>query len=99
VIYSFGPHIKFGDQKFTNAYWGISPEQSARTGLDQYHADAGITAYGVGAFALMPLTKSVSVSLIAGYDRLAAPVANSPLVKERGSENQAIGGLFVSYGF
>ncbi len=99
IIYSFGPHIKFGDQKFTNAYWGISPEQSVRTGLDQYHADAGITAYGVNAFALMPLTKSVSVSLVAGFDRLAGPVVNSPLVKERGSANQAMGGLFVNYGF
>ncbi len=99
LIYSFGPHIKFGDQKFTNAYWGISPEQSARTGLEQYHAAAGITAYGINAFALMPLTKSVSVSLIAGFDRLPSPVANSPLVKVRGAENQAIGGLFVSYGF
>lgn len=99
VIYSVGPHIKFGDQKFTNAYWGISPEQSVRSGLDQYHADAGITAYGVSAFALMSLTKSVSVSLIAGFDRLAAPVVNSPLVKERGSAHQAMGGLFVGYGF
>jgi outer membrane protein len=99
IIYSFGPHIKFGDQKFTNAYWGISPEQSVRTGLDQYHADAGITAYGVNAFALMPLSKSISFSLIAGFDRLAGPVVNSPLVKERGSANQAMGGLFVNYGF
>ncbi len=99
VIYSFGPHIKFGDQKFTNAYWGISPEQSARTGLEQYHAAAGITAYGVNAFVLMPLTKAVSISAIAGFDRLAPVVADSPLVRVRGSVNQAMGGLFVNYGF
>jgi outer membrane scaffolding protein for murein synthesis (MipA/OmpV family) len=99
LIYSFGPHVKFGDQKYTNAYWGISPEQSSRTGLDQYHADAGVTAYGVNAFALIPLTKSVSVSAIAGFDRLARPATNSPLVRSRGTENQAITGLFVSYGF
>jgi outer membrane scaffolding protein for murein synthesis (MipA/OmpV family) len=99
LIYSFGPHIKFGDQKLVNAYWGISPEQSERTGLAQYHGDAGITAYGVTAFALMPLSKTASLSLIAGYDRLAPPVTNSPLVRERGSENQGICGLFVSYGF
>ena len=99
LIYSFGPHIKFGDQKYVNAYWGISPEQSARSGLDQYHAAAGIVAYGVNAFALLPLTQSVSISVIAGFDRLASPVADSPLVSVRGSENQAVGGLFISYGF
>jgi outer membrane protein len=99
LIYAFGPHIKFGDQKFVNAYWGISAEQSARTGLKQYNADAGITAYGVNAFALMPLSRAASLSVIAGYDRLAPPVTDSPLVRERGSANQAIGGLFFSYGF
>lgn len=99
LIYSFGPHIKFGDQKYTNAYWGISPEQSARTGLVQYHADAGVTAYGINAFALLPWTKSVSVTAIAGFDRLTPLVAHSPLVQVRGTENQAFGGMFVNYGF
>ena len=99
LIYSVGPHVKFGNQNYTNAYWGISPEQSVRGGLAPYHADGGITAYGVNAFAMVPWTKAVSFSVIAGFDRLAPPVANSPLVRVRGSENQALGGLFFSYGF
>ena len=99
LIYSFGPHIKFGDHAYTNAYWGVTPEQSARSGLEPYRVGEGITAYGANAFALYPLLKSVSVSIIAGFDRLAPPVANSPLVRIRGSSNQAIGGLLVSYEF
>ncbi|MDD2735811.1 MAG: MipA/OmpV family protein [Desulfuromonadaceae bacterium] len=99
LIYSVGPHVKFGDRTYTNAYWGISPEQSLRSGLERYHADGGITAYGVSAFALVPWTKTVSVSVVAGFDRLAPPVADSPLVRRRGAENQAFGGLFLSYGF
>ena len=99
LIYSVGPHVKFGDQNYTNAYWGITPEQSLRSGLEQYHADGGITAYGVNAFAMVPWTKAFSLSVIAGFDRLAPLVANSPLVRVRGSENQALGGLFLSYGF
>lgn len=99
LIYSVGPHVKFGDQKYTNAYWGISQEQSLRSGLARYHADGGITAYGVNAFAMVPWTKAVSFSAIGGFDRLAPPVADSPLVRIRGAENQAFGGLFLSYGF
>ena len=99
LIYSCGPHVKFGDGNYTNAYWGLSPEQSLRSGLAPYRADGGITAYGVNAFAMVPWTKAVSVSVIAGFDRLASPVANSPLVRARGSESQALGGLFLSYGF
>jgi outer membrane protein len=99
LIYSFGPHVKFGDQKYTNAYWGISPQQSLRSGLERYHADGGITAYGVNAFGLVPWTKAVSIFVIADFDRLAPPVADSPLVRVRGADNQFLGGLFLSYGF
>ncbi len=99
LIYSVGPHIKFGDQNYTNVYWGISPQQSLQSGLARYHADGGIIAYGVNAFAMVPWTKAVSFSVIAGFDRLASPVADSPLVRIRGAANQAFGGLFFSYGF
>lgn len=99
VIYSFGPHIKFGDQRYINSYWGITPEQSSATGLDVYHAAAGITSYGIGSIAMMPLTRSLAVTIIAGFDRLAHPVAASPLIKIHGTANQASGGLFVGYRF
>jgi outer membrane scaffolding protein for murein synthesis (MipA/OmpV family) len=99
LIYSFGPHIKFGDQRYLNAYWGITPEQSLRSGLESYSADAGLIAYGLNGFARLPLTGSFSASLLIGFDRLAPPVADSPLIRVRGAENQVMGGLFISYGF
>jgi outer membrane scaffolding protein for murein synthesis (MipA/OmpV family) len=99
LIYSFGPHIKFGDRNYTNAYWGVSPEQSTRSGLARYTADGGLTAYGINGFAMLPLMKSVSVSLISGFEHLAPPVTNSSLIRKRGSQNQALGGLLIAYEF
>ena len=99
LIYSLGPHIKFGDQRYINAYWGVNSQQSAHSGLDTYHADAGLIAYGINAFTRLPLTKALSVSLLAGVDRLAPLVADSPLIRVRGAENQIMGGIFISYGF
>lgn len=99
LIYSFGPHIKFGDQRYLNAYWGVDSQQSARSGLDTYYADAGLIAYGINAFTRLPLTKAWSVSFLAGVDRLAPPVADSPLIRVRGAGNQAMGGIFIGYGF
>lgn len=99
LIYAIGPHVKYGNAVYTNAYWGVTPEQSAHSGLEQYTADGGITAYGFGAFTMLPLTKSVSISFVAGFDRLAPPVTHSPLVRVRGSQNQAMSGLSISYGF
>ena len=99
LIYAFGPHIKFGDQRYLNAYWGITPEQSVRSGLETYSTDAGLISYGLNGFARLPLTGSFSASLLIGFDRLAPPVADSPLIRVRGAENQVMGGLFISYGF
>lgn len=99
LIYSFGPHVKFGDRTYTNAFWGVSPEQSVRSGLAPYNADGGLTAYGINGFAMLPLMKSVSVSLIAGFERLAPPVTSSSLIQNRGSQNQAVSGLSITYEF
>ena len=99
LAYAVGPHLKYGDSAYTNAYWGITPEQSDRSGLDQYHAGSGITSYGLNGFVMMPLTHGISLSLIGGYDRLAPVAADSPLVRIRGSADQAMGGVLVNYSF
>jgi outer membrane protein len=99
IIYSFGPRATFADSDYNNAYFGINQTQSTRSGLARYNADSGLVSYGVGAFALLPVTDSVSVSTFAGYDRLGAEVTDSPLIKERGSENQFVAGMTVSYQF
>jgi len=66
---------------------------------ERYQADDGITAYGINAFGLVPWTKALYVFVVAGFDRLAPPVADSPLISVRGSENQFLGGRFLSYNF
>ncbi len=47
----------------------------------------------------MSVSKSVSVGVIAGYDRLGSEAADSPLIKECGDKNQFRGGLRISYKF
>jgi outer membrane protein len=99
IIYSVGPRTQFADSNYNNAYFGISPTQSARSGLGQYTADNGLVSYGVGAFALVPIADKVSFSFFGGYDRLAKQAADSPLIKQRGSENQFVGGVMLNYQF
>lgn len=40
-----------------------------------------------------------SMGVFGGYDRLSSEVADSPLIKERGDENQFMGGLRITYEF
>jgi len=99
VMYAFGPRATFADSKYNNAYFGITPTQSANSGLARYSADFGLVSYGIGGFAAISVSKSVSVGVIAGYDRLGSEAADSPLIKERGDKNQFMGGLRISYKF
>lgn len=99
VMYAFGPRATFADSNYNEAYFGISQAQSAKSGLASYSAGAGLVSYGLSAFAMMPVTKTVSVGAFASYERLGSEAADSPLVKERGDENQFTGGLRLTYEF
>lgn len=99
AIYSFGPRLQFGDANFNNSFFGVSNAESQRSGLGQYSAGGGLTSYGFGGNAIVPLNRKWSVFAFAGYDRLAGEAANSTLVQERGSANQISSGLFLTYSF
>ena len=45
---TLGPRLNFGDDRFANTYFGISPEESARNGnLPAYDASGGLLGAGV----------------------------------------------------
>lgn len=99
TMYSVGPRAMFAGANYNDAYFSITQAQSANSGLARYDADAGLVSYGVGAFAVIPVTNSVSLGAFASYDRLTGDAADSPLVKERGDANQFTAGLRISYAF
>ncbi len=99
VIFSIGPRATIVDDKYNQAYFGVTPEQSTRSGLARYNAGGGLLSYGVGAAFLVPVSGRLNAALLGGYDRLAGDAADSPLVQERGSRNQATVGLGLIYRF
>lgn len=98
-IVSFGPRVSFAGRPYTSAYFGIDPGQSVRSGLAPYAPKGGLVSFGAGGVVVLPVAPRTSLTLLFGYDRLAAVAARSPLVRERGSRNQAGIGLFASYEF
>lgn len=99
VRYSFGPRLSFAGQDYVNTYFGIDANQSARSGLGTYRNDGGLASYGFGASAMIPVSDTISVTAFTGYTRLADNLADSPLVRSRGSANQFTLGLGVGYRF
>lgn len=99
VVFSAGPRATIVDDKYNHAFFGIDAGQSLRSGLAEFDAKGGLLTYGVGAAVIVPISSNFSASLIGGFDRLAGDAAKSPLVRERGSRNQATVGLGLTYRF
>lgn len=97
TILSFGPGLRFSDTGYTQTFFGVTAEQSFGSGLRVFDAGGGINSYGIGSTAVLSFNQRLSVTLLARYDRIVGDAAKSPLVKERGSANQALAGLFLTY--
>jgi outer membrane protein len=98
-VFSIGPRLLFSDGKYQRAYFGVTPEVAARTGLAAFRPDGGI--YGVGAAAglLYQLGGPWGVYSYARYDRLLEDGKNSPITRGFGSADQFSGGLALTYTF
>lgn len=101
IIWSAGPRVKIVDESYNAAYFGVTPAQSAGSGLPVYEAGGGAARYGVGALGLIPLDRDFKWSVVtfAGYDRLTGDSGDSPLVTLRGDADQFSAGVFISYTF
>lgn len=99
LIVSVGPRATLVDSNYNQAYFGVNATQSANSGLSHYNAGAGLLSYGLGATAIYPISDKVTATSFAAYDRVAGDAGDSPLVQQRGSENQATVGVFLTYAF
>jgi MipA family protein len=84
---------------YADSYFDVSALVSAASGLPIYDAGAGFRDLGVTFIANYKLNENWSVNGIGSFSRLIGDAAASPIVAERGSENQFLGGLGFSYTF
>ncbi len=96
---SAGPRLSAASADYFDAYYGVSPAESAASGLTAYKPGGGLKSAGVGGAIDWQMTEQVTTSLFADYARLLGPAADSSLVRERGSENQFTVGVSARYRF
>jgi outer membrane scaffolding protein for murein synthesis (MipA/OmpV family) len=83
---SIGPRFKFGDQRYADRFFTITPFEAAANGLvTPYKASGGLTSY--------------SATLFGGYDRLASSVGASPVATVLGTRDQFTAGVTLAYRF
>ncbi|KZD09513.1 MipA/OmpV family protein [Oceanibaculum pacificum] len=89
----------WADDDYTQAFYGVTASQAMRSGMPQYQAESGFKDAGITLDLDYRVTENWSVTGRLGYKRILGDAADSPLVQDRGSENQFSTGLFVSYRF
>jgi len=79
--------------------FGIGNADAARSGLPQFDADEGFKDVGLRVATNYRFTDNWSTTLLGQYARLLDDAADSPIVDDRGDENQFFLGLTLNYRF
>jgi outer membrane protein len=77
----------YADRDYNQTYFGITSDESVRTGYETYYARAGFKHVGLGGSLNHVIDKDTMLGIFASYRRLIGPAADSPIV-ERGSKDQ-----------
>jgi MipA family protein len=96
---SAGPRLSYASSGYFDAFYGVSPTESAASGLAVYAPGSGFRSAGVGAAVKWDITDTIETSLFGEYSRLLGPAADSSLVRERGDVNQFLIGVTATYRF
>lgn len=97
---SLGPRLAFGGDGFTNAYFSVTPLESALNGLvAPFRARGGLTSAGALGAVTYRWSEQWATTVYAGYDRLTGDAARSPITRRLGSEDQFKVGAKLSYSF
>lgn len=98
-VFSIGPRVRWADNDYMDAYYGVTPAVAATTGLTAFDPGGGIHAVGATAGMRLDVGGGFAIHGYARYDRLMNDAADSPIVTSLGSRHQWGGGLGLSYSF
>jgi outer membrane protein len=95
---AFGPRVHFASDDYLDTYLGVTPAQSAASGLPVFNPDGGVKGVGAAAEGKYRLNRRWAVVGKAGYERLIGDAADSPIT-DLGSKNQFTANIGLTYRF
>ena len=96
---TLGLGASYANENYMKTYFGVSPSDSARSGLPIFDAGSGMKDIRVIPAVVAHLSKDWHVGAGFRYSALMNDASSSPVVEDRGDSNQWIGGLAVAYSF
>ena len=92
-------HVTWADDDYMETYFGVSSDDSARSGLSTYSASSGIKDAGVSVTGFYRFNKSWGMAGLLGYTQMLNDAEDSPLVNDEGDEAQMKAVVAVTYTF
>jgi len=77
----FGPHLGFADSEYEQTFFGITPSQSAQSGLPVFTPRGGLMDVGLQGSLTYFSTEHFALHAFADVRRFIGDVANSPIVR------------------
>jgi outer membrane protein len=99
VTVAAGAAASWGSKDYMDTYFGVSPEDSLKSGLPVYAAGSGVRDVRGWFLAMFHLSRTWHLGAAVMYSRLLGDASDSPLVSERGSPNQWVYGVGLMYGW
>jgi MipA family protein len=94
-----GPRISFASATALKPYFGINGLEAFNSGLQEYRTSTGLRALGFGSVLRYTWTKHLDTEIFGEYERLISSASKTPLIRQRGSANQFVAGIGLSYKF
>jgi outer membrane protein len=98
-ILSFGVSTSWADNDYMRSFFDVDAGDSARSGLKQYKADDGFKDVGCSLKADYIWSDNWSTRVSGSYKRLVGDAEDSPIVDDRGDENQFFLGVMAIFTF
>ncbi|MDD3447151.1 MAG: MipA/OmpV family protein, partial [Zavarzinia sp.] len=89
--------VTYASGAYMDEYFGVSAADAAASGLAQYGANGGIRDLRLMPLAVLHLDDHWRLGASAGWQRLIGDAADSPIVKDRGDENQFVASMTMAY--
>jgi len=99
LFLSAGPRFLYYDHRYAQAYFGITPIQSAQSGYAPFRSNDGVKV-SAGIAAVYLVTDRITWTAFGDFGRLSGDIANSPIVRSPfGSRTQYTIGSALTYRF
>jgi len=95
--YRLGVEGTWASTEYMSEFFGVDAADAARSGLKQEDADSGIKDIGISGDLSYSFTESWSATGLLAYNRLLGDAEDSPVVDDRGDENQLFAGVLVNF--